>query len=460
MIGGLSRPSLNTSTLLTTSCRRLFLLILYFLLLDDLTFLLAPVEALHLQGTFESKDFLLFLAKFGVQKVDSNEVKSTSGYIYGNITSRGENSLAEWDMYLVVLDSDYFVQFYSQRHYNSPDRCSVMFSDVDTIAWDKFCFPRGQEDFLRRIPCPVGRLCTEELANPASVIAGNQFTYRIIDKNQPRFWYASLVGCQRARRKKGCSWKYNTTLNVAIDYDIWFVNGDPASKHLNPFEHQFSYEVHDVIEIYLAFLILNGLLLALQVWVFRNQRHVLIYLLTTILVLEVAGILCNLVNMSVFAVDGKGLPALRILGNFLDMCSQSIMMLELLYIAKGWSISYKHLTTRGTILLYTIWILYSLVYIVLFSFTLKAVDPIRDVDEWQTVPGYCILVFRVVIMFYFLYELQDTFAKESSELKRNFYIRFAAGFLVWFIYLPVVALISPKIAGLWRYKTLLDSSKT
>lgn len=85
-----------------------------------------------------------------------------------------------------------------------------------------------------------------------------------------------------------------------------------------------------------------------------------------------------------------------------------------------------------------------------------SVDPIRDLDEWQTTPGYCILVFRMVIMLYFLYELQDTFAKEDSPFKRNFYSRFGAGFLAWFIYLPIVALVSPKIAALWRYKTLLS----
>lgn len=85
-----------------------------------------------------------------------------------------------------------------------------------------------------------------------------------------------------------------------------------------------------------------------------------------------------------------------------------------------------------------------------------AIDPIRDLDEWQTTPGYCILGFRIVLMIYFLYELQDTFTKEDSEKKRHFYTRFGAGVLVWFIYLPIVALVSPKIATLWRFKTLLS----
>ena len=85
-----------------------------------------------------------------------------------------------------------------------------------------------------------------------------------------------------------------------------------------------------------------------------------------------------------------------------------------------------------------------------------SIDLIHDVDEWQTIPGYCILVFRMVIMIYFLYELQNTFSIEDSQIKRDFYTRFGAGYLVWFIYLPIVALVSPKIATLWRFKTLLS----
>lgn len=141
-------------------------------------------QGLHLTGTFRNKDFFLFLTKFGFQKVDSNNIASTTGYIYGNISSR--NTTAGWDMYFVVVDSQYFVQYYAHRDFDNPNRCYAMFSKIDTIAWDRFCIPDGKEDFLRRIPCPDGELCTEELFDPSAVIKGYQFTYHIRDQNQPR----------------------------------------------------------------------------------------------------------------------------------------------------------------------------------------------------------------------------------------------------------------------------------
>ena len=104
-----------------------------------------------------------------------------------------------------------------------------------------------------------------------------------------RFWYISLVSCSRPRphKAKECSWSYNTSLDLQLKYDIWLVNGDPNTKHMNPFEHQFSYEMHDVLEIYLTFLVLNAFLLVIQVWVFRAQRHALIFMLTAMITIEV-----------------------------------------------------------------------------------------------------------------------------------------------------------------------------
>lgn len=157
--------------------------------LFHLLFLLLVIletKCLHLTGTFSNKDFFKFLAKFGYQKVDEKDIESTQGYIYGRITNQKENREL-YDLYLVVVDSQYFIKYYAKKDADvSANRCSSMFVDIDTIAWDKFCFRNGKEDFLRRVPCPTNGLCTEEEYNPTGVIDGQQFTYHIIDTTQPR----------------------------------------------------------------------------------------------------------------------------------------------------------------------------------------------------------------------------------------------------------------------------------
>ena len=86
------------------------------------------------------------------------------------------------------------------------------------------------------------------------------------------------------------------------------------------------------------------------------------------------------------------------------------------------------------------------------------IDLISDIDEWQTWPGYLILTFRIAIMVWFLLEMRETFALERSKEKTRFYLHFGAGYLVWFVYLPILAVIATQVSALWRHKTVLSKS--
>lgn len=58
-------------------------------------------------------------------------------------------------------------------------------------------------------------------------------------------------------------------------------------------------------------------------------------------------------------------------------------------------------------------------------------------------------------MFWFLYELRNTMKYEHSNKKLDFLLHFGASSLVWFIYLPVVAVIALQVSPMWRCKLLL-----
>lgn len=44
---------------------------------------------------------------------------------------------------------------------------------------------------------------------------------------------------------------------------------------------------------------------------------------------------------------------------------------------------------------------------------------------------------------------------EHNTQKLNFLLHFGASSLVWFIYLPIIALIALQVSALWRFKLLL-----
>lgn len=55
---------------------------------------------------------------------------------------------------------------------------------------------------------------------------------------------------------------------------------------------------------------------------------------------------------------------------------------------------------------------------------------------------------------WFLYELRNTMKYEHSSKKLDFLLHLGASSLVWFIYLPIVAIVALQVSPMWRYKLL------
>lgn len=152
-------------------------------------------------------------------------------------------------------------------------------------------------------------------------------------------------------------------------------------------------------------------------------------------------------------------------------------MLILLLLAKGWAVTRQQISGTNWIVLMTVWIPYCGLYVMLYVWNMVSsffflffviltiiyfniifqteVDIISDVDEYQTWPGWLVLASRSGIMLWFLWELRNTMKYEHSTNKLDFLLHFGASSLVWFIYLPVVAIVAMQVSPMWRYKLLL-----
>lgn len=153
-------------------------LLLLICLLTNFTY----TSCLHLKGTWDTSNFYKFLAKFGFQKTDPGLLADTQGFVYGNITA--ESGKTNY-FTLVLVDSEYFMEFYGNQSIETDKSCRKMFAKIDTIAYDNPCNGHGTEDFLRKIPCPNNKLCVDE-DNPNHVLSGYQFTYRVQNSATPR----------------------------------------------------------------------------------------------------------------------------------------------------------------------------------------------------------------------------------------------------------------------------------
>ncbi|XP_037813876.1 integral membrane protein GPR180 [Lucilia sericata] len=436
------------------------------LLLHLITFLVCyqqyRVAATHLKGSFDTQDFFKFIVKFGFQKAELHRPQDSFGYIYGNVTSQQE---FHQPVTLVVLDKSTFVDFYNNRSLSIYARelaCQHMFQHVQLLAYDVDCNPHGKRDFLRRIPCPQGKLCVDEDA-PNNVIAGNQFTYVISEVSQPRFWYVAMVACYRNRTT--CKWHAYDTLTAPasflnnsiseIHYDIHVVNGHPNNSAAHPLTYEFSFDRQNLLEMYLIFFLVYMILLPMQIYAVRLQKHPVTKLFTLSLLSEFVSLALISAHLIKFAMNGKGLPNVQTSGDILDIFSRTTFMLILLLLAKGWAVTRQQISRTGWIILMSIWVPYCAFHVFLYYWDRTEVDIISDVDEYQTWPGWIVLILRTTFMLWFLYELRNTMKYEHSTKKLDFLLHLGASSLVWFIYLPIVAIVALQVSPMWRYKLLL-----
>ncbi|XP_066260308.1 transmembrane protein 145 isoform X1 [Euwallacea similis] len=402
------------------------------------------LQGTHLKGSFNTKDFFKFLIKFGFQKTDRHSPDISHGYIFGNITSKHNFSVP---VTFAVLDRWHFIDYYkNQILYNKDEACKGMFSTLKKRAYDPYC-NNGGKDYLRKIPCAKGQLCEDEAKS--NVVKNHQFTYVIQDFNESAFWYVSLVACYHTNTNT-CDWHHYET-SAEIEYDIWLVNGNPNSSAFTTY--QFSFDRQNTLELYIIFWICYVILVPLQCHAVKIQKHPVTRLFTASLLLEFIALCLNLLHTLKFALNGEGFPKIQMTGDICDILSRTSFMLLLLLLAKGWAVTRLELTWKP--LVFAIWLCYGVVHILLYVWNLTEVDIIEDVDEYQTWPGWLIIVFRTLIMCWFLYELRTTMLYEHNTQKLNFLLHFGASSLVWFIYLPILALIALHVSALWRFKLLL-----
>lgn len=107
-----------------------------------------------------------------------------------------------------------------------------------------------------------------------------------------------------------------------IDYDIWLVNGNPNNSGFNSFTYQFSYDRQNTIVLYLLFFLCYIILVPLQLYAVRLQRHPVTRLFTASLLLELVAICLILIHVLKFAFDGIGYEKLEVAGDIFDILSR------------------------------------------------------------------------------------------------------------------------------------------
>lgn len=151
-----------------------------------------------------------------------------------------------------------------------------------------------------------------------------------------------------------------------IHYDLHLVQGPPNRPGASPLTLQFSFDQQYILEMNLVFFAVYLLLVPLQLYAVRIQKHPVTKLFTLSLVLEFVSLALILWHLVGFAAGGEGNAMIRTTGDILDIFSRTSFMLILLLLAKGWAVTRQQVSRTGWMILMAIWIPYCAFHVVLY----------------------------------------------------------------------------------------------
>ena len=110
-----------------------------------------------------------------------------------------------------------------------------------------------------------------------------------------------------------------------LEYDIQLVNGNPnrqSASFFNPLLFHFSFDQQNTLEMYLIFFVIYLVMVPLQIYAVRLQKHPVTRLFTISLLLEFISVCLLLTHTVRYAMNGVGNENLAITGDIFDIFSR------------------------------------------------------------------------------------------------------------------------------------------
>ena len=237
---------------------------------------------------------------------------------------------------------------------------------------------------------------------------------------------------------------------TVFDYTIDMTNG------VN-YDNQFSADEVGILETDIAFFILQSLLLLYSFHVRnalieeRKYHHTVRMLVHSIVVEWMADVL-RLIDLGEYAKDGVGLLRLRRAARTLSGVATMLLILQLILVAKGWTIVRRKISATGR----TKIAVYMSVYAITFFATCLWFDVVTDPASvtyiYGTPPGLMLVLLRCFAAVWFTYAVYTT--KRKYRSKRRFYTKFYAFFVLYLLGLPALVWVATAVDLYVRAKLL------
>lgn len=238
-----------------------------------------------------------------------------------------------------------------------------------------------------------------------------------------------------------------------VNYEFAITNGDSWDRHISGDES-------DMVEITVAFFIvftvafIVGLVFARHLLVL-NFFHRPYQVFITSLGYEEMALIFETIYYMEYVVNGKQNISIRTTGALLHAVSEIMLIILLLLLAKGFTITRGKLSSVSQIKLAMFAIIYAIFYIVLFVWKTELFDnsPGLVQNDFDNYAGRTIISLRISAWVWFVYTCISTVCVYPE--KKCFYCWFGVSFSVWFLLKPSLTFWSYIDDQYWKRVRIL-----
>jgi hypothetical protein len=257
----------------------------------------------------------------------------------------------------------------------------------------------------------------------------------IQEQEDPHFWYFILADCDKTLSKE-----------TKLRLEISILNED--GSHLSA-EQKGLLRIYYIL-VFVYFLGLGANLYKLY-RVFQVNESIEGNMLTLnfAVLFQVVSIVFYILHLTTYESNGKGVGAFEFFGGAGELLSEFILIVLMLLLADGWTIRYKEFPNPEVY--YPMLITVGILQLVFAGIGRVTEDTYNKFSDFDGAAGYCLIIMRVIMIFWFIYNYSECAPKLSLQAK-NFFNRFAVLSLSYLISFPLLWLICTGKYDMSRHK--------
>ncbi|EQC26361.1 hypothetical protein SDRG_15846 [Saprolegnia diclina VS20] len=335
------------------------------------------------------------------------------------------------------------------------DGVQLAIYDDEAMFWQ---YVMGHDDATCDCECKLSAAHTKYVFNVSRAtdnLHAFQFNFSLEEHLRPRFWYVALAKCVPGGAAYTPSFlKMSPSDFLKYYFTAWyylhFTQGDGSEVPV--------YQ-EDLDMVYMAFAVLSGIALALQMTAARQLHrseafHPIIQLVTTIATVFFSANAMLALHFAAFKWNGFGIPLLLGLGRVCQALLHVLTLLLAMLIAKGWTIN--SITLEGRSKLTTVMVLLLVLYVSLAMWYLIGLDPASTLYLYDSWPGLGICALHCFVLVWFLSTLSQTRQKEDVLEKRAFFTQMGVLFAIYVLSVPFMVALASLLSP-WVREKIVDS---